>query len=219
MFLCWHDQSLFILFLDVGLDARTPEAFSTNKRRWSCVVTPFQNLGSSQNDVLCLSAPGGQPVPCHPGRTINKMWGVPEAERPGWLWRHHFAWMWVPCYLALFHTSSSSVFPMLLFLLFFSLLLIQLSNNPLICSSAYSLITFIHLSLLSLIVWLFFGALHLIKILCGWPYLEIGWRAFFCLGIQVLIYTICGHPCDISFSSFFQGSVPYFIPVVVTHKP
>lgn len=186
MFLCWHDQSLFILFLDVGLDAGTPEAFSTNKRRWSCVVTPFQNLGSSQNDVLCLSALGGHPVPCRPGWTINKMWVVPEAERPGWLWRRHFAWMWVPCYLALFRTSSSSVFPTLLFLLFFSLLLTQLSNNPLICSSVYSFITFIHLSLLSPIVWLVFGTLNLIKMLCGRPYLEIGWRASFCLSTFML---------------------------------
>lgn len=57
------------------------------------------------------------------------------------------------------------------------------------------------------------------EILCGLPYLEIGWRAFFCLGIQVLIYAIHEKPCEIFFSSFFQGSVPHFIPVVMTHKP
>ena len=109
--LCWHDQSLFILFLEVGLDTRAPEAFYMNKRRWSCVVSPYQDLGCNQNDVLCLSPRGGDSLSCHPGQAIYKMWAVPGAERHGWLWRHHFAWMWVPSYLALSHFSFSFFHP------------------------------------------------------------------------------------------------------------
>lgn len=79
----------------------------------------FRILGGNQNDVLCLSAPGRHPIPCHPGWTINKMWGVPGAERLEGLRRCQFAWMWVPCYFALSHNSSSSLFPSILFILFF----------------------------------------------------------------------------------------------------
>lgn len=99
---------------------------------------------------------------------------------------------------------------------FFPLLLIKLSNNSLICLLFYYIYLCISPFSRCLILW---NSFHLIKILCGLPYLEIGWRAFFCLGIQVLIYAIHEHPCEFSFSSFFQGSVLHFIPVVMTHKP
>lgn len=63
------------------------------------------------------------------------------------------------------------------------------------------------------------SSFHLIKMLCDIPYLEVGWRAFSCLGIQVPIYAVPRHLCDTSFSSFPQGSAQYFTSVVMTHKP
>lgn len=92
---------------------------------------------------------------------------------------------WVPCYFALSHNSSSSLFPSILFNLFFPLLLIKLSDNSLICLLFY----YIYLMYLS-----FFPLSDPLELFS--PYQDTLWsaifgdwlEAFFCLGIQVLIY-------------------------------
>lgn len=216
-FLCWHVQSFFIPFLDKGASA--PEVFSTNKRWWSSVVAPFQILEGSQNGVLCLSAFGGHHVPCPPGQTIYKMRAVPGAEGHGWLWRHHSPWMWVPPPFASSRSPSASVFT-LLSLPFSSPLSL---NYRILIFFAYLFTLLSHLFIyLSFLPWsdpFRNSSFHLIKMLCDSPYLEVGWRAFSCLGIQVPIYAVPRHLCDTSFSSFPQGSAQYFTSVVMTHKP
>lgn len=78
---------------------------------------------------------------------------------------------------------------------------------------------FILLYFLSLIVGSFWNfSFDLIKILCCFAIFGDLLESHFLLGIQVLIYAMPGHFCD-TFLLFSQGSVTYFMSVVMTHKP
>lgn len=154
----------------------------------------FRILRGNQNDVLCLSAPGRHPIPCHPGWTVNKMWGVPGAERLEGLRRCQFAWMWVPCYFALSHNSSSSLFPSILFILFFP----STFNYQTILLFVYSFITFIYLPLLFPIVWSF-GTLFTLtrySVVChiwrlvGEPFSVWEYRSSFMLYMNILVKSL-----------------------------